>query len=262
MYPRMGKKTLVITIIFILSIAIHGGEISKKAISSNITNATTGSTTINETIGLDLLPTPSSSYHHEPNLTLTGSNYTDIANSSTLKLTKKFSIATWFRTTMDIPFGFDAYIVNKGGIGSDSKGFNMNYGIWMTDDETIRAGFEDSFGVPYVVESPGFKESVSPNLYNLYEWHYVVVTYDGSLLKLYIDGVQIANELVFGATPDNTGTQPVRVGANSAAPDGFFIGHVDEVRIWNRTLTDSEIADAYNNGVFNTNGQILYVPFG
>jgi hypothetical protein len=230
--------------------------LDKKPELVSITNATAGTATTNETIELDLLPIHSSSYHYKPSLTLTGSNYTDIESNSTLELTQ-FSVATWFRTTMDVPFGFNAYIVNKGGIGSDSKGSNMNYGIWMTSSETIRAGFEDSSGVPYDIESQG-----SRNLYVLYGWHYVVATYDGSILRLYIDGVQITSKSTSGATPDNTGIQPVRIGSNSLAPNDFFIGQVDEVRIWNRTLTDSEIADAYDKGVFNTNEQVLYLPSG
>ena len=63
------------------------------------------------------------------------------------------------------------------------------------------------------------------------------------------------------ATPDNTGTQPVRIGANSLALNGFFTGNVDEVRIWNRALSSTEIGNAYNNGAFSTSGQVLYRPF-
>jgi hypothetical protein len=44
--------------------------------------------------------------------------------------------------------------------------------------------------------------------------------------------------------------------------NGFFIGNVDEVRIWNRALSASEVANAYNNGLFDTIGQVLYLPFG
>ena len=64
------------------------------------------------------------------------------------------------------------------------------------------------------------------------------------------------------AIPDKTGIQPVRIGANSLSLNGFFIGFVDEVRIWNRALSSTEIANAYNNGVlFRTCGQVLYRPF-
>jgi hypothetical protein len=91
---------------------------------------------------------------------------------------------------------------------------------------------------------------------------YAVVTYDGSTgVRLYIDGVQVSS-LSTSATPDNTGIQPVRIGANSLSLNGFFIGNVDEVRVWNRALSSTEIANAYNNGLFNTTGQVLYLPFG
>ena len=63
------------------------------------------------------------------------------------------------------------------------------------------------------------------------------------------------------ATPDNTGIQPVRIGANSLALNGYFTGNIDEVRIWNRALSSTEISNAYNNGVFSTGGQALYLPF-
>jgi hypothetical protein len=236
----MAKKKLITMIIFIFSIIMSIGGILNKAVGN-----------VNETIELDILPTLSSSYHNGHTLVLTGSNYTDIASNNTLQLTK-FSVTSWFRTTMDVPFGSHAFIVNKGGIGSDGQGNNMNYGIWMTSSESIQAGFEDSSGVPYVVESTGAR-----NLYDLYEWHYAVVTYDGLALRLYIDGVPSSSKLVNGAIPDNSGIQPVRIGANSLAPKEFFTGSVDEVRIWNRALTDTEISYAYNNGIVNTTGQVL-----
>jgi hypothetical protein len=63
-------------------------------------------------------------YHYAPGLVMTGPNYQDVANTNSLKLSQ-FSIATWFKTSSN--FGSDAFIVNKGGIGSDSSGHgNVN----------------------------------------------------------------------------------------------------------------------------------------
>jgi hypothetical protein len=193
----------------------------------------------------------SSVYHYEPYLTLTGSNRQDVPSSSSLQLTA-FSVATWFMTSQN--YSSTAFIVNKGGTGTDSVGRNMNYGIWMTSAERIQAGFESGAGADFYTTSPA--------TYGDGQWHYAVVTYDGSTaVRLYIDGVQVSS-LTTSATPDNTGIQPVRIGANSLSLNGFFIGNVDEVRIWNRALSAAEIADAYNNGQFNTTGQVLYLPFG
>jgi hypothetical protein len=143
--------------------------------------------------------------------------------------------------------------VNKGGSGTDTAGRNMNYGIWMTSAERIQAGFETGPGTDFYTTSPAS--------YSNGQWHYAVVTYDGSTaVRLYIDGVQVSSISTSGAIPDKTGTQPVRIGANSLALNGFFTGNVDEVRVWNRALSGTEIANAYNNGVFDTTGQVLYLP--
>ena len=108
------------------------------------------------------------SYNYAPSLVLTGSNYHDVPSTPSLQLSQ-FSVAAWFKTSTN--FGSDAFIVNKGGIGSDSSGQNMNYGIWMTSTEQIKAGFETSSGADQFV--------TSVNTYNDGQWHYAVVTNDG-----------------------------------------------------------------------------------
>jgi sialidase-1 len=82
--------------------------------------------------------------------------------------------------------------------------------------------------------------------------------YDGSLLRLDIDGKQVSTKNI-KENPDRTGDQPLRIGANSINSSHFYNGDIDEVRIWNRGLTDSEIAKIYNSGTFNTDGQVLYL---
>ena len=63
-------------------------------------------------------------------------------------------------------------IINKGGIGSDSSGKNMNYGIWMTSSEQLRGGFETSSGLD--------RFATSLNTFNDGKWHHGVVTFDNS----------------------------------------------------------------------------------
>jgi hypothetical protein len=191
----------------------------------------------------------SSKYHYDPSLTLTGSNYQNVANSQALQLTK-FSEAAWFKTSTT--FSSNAYIADKGGSGSETAGKNMNYGIWMKSTSQIQAGFETSAGVDNYAQSP------VP--YNDGQWHYAVLTFDGAVVRLYIDG-DLVSTLSTTATPDNTGTQPLRVGANSLSLSGFFTGNVDEVRVWNRVLTSTEVSSQYNEGVFDTTEQVVYLPF-
>ena len=131
----------------------------------------------------------------------------------------------------------------------------MNCGIWMNSAEQVKAGFETSTGTDFF--------ATSPNSYNNNQWHYAVVTYGGSTVILYIDGVQVASKSTSGASPDSSGTQPVRVAANSwkTPPGNFFTGEVDEVRVWNDDLTTQQVSNATAGTSFNTGEQALYLPF-
>lgn len=161
-------------------------------------------------------------YHYDPSLLLSGSNFYDVNSTITLQLSE-FSVATWFKTSSD--FNTDSFIVNK---GFEDAGLIMNYGLYMTTDEQVRGGFETSAGTNYFVSSV--------NRYNDGQWHYALVTNDGSFVRLYVDGSQIGSRSTSGASPDNLGIQPVRIGANSQSANSFFVGNADEIKMWNRGI--------------------------
>jgi hypothetical protein len=117
-------------------------------------------------------------YTYSPALTLAGSNYFDTPDSASLRL-DRFSVASWFKTSEDY-YIYSGMIVDKGGLGGDATGQNMNYGIWMDSLEHVKGGFESASGTDYYV--------ISPDSYSDGKWHYAVVTYDGTAVKLYVDG--------------------------------------------------------------------------
>lgn len=186
-------------------------------------------------------------YAYSPSFTGTGSSYFSIADTSALHL-QRFSVAAWFKTSSS--FSGNAMIVNKGGLGSDSSGQNMNYGIWMNSDEKIVAGFESSAGTGYYY--------ASSSKYNDGDWHYVVVTFNGSDLKIIIDGDQVASKHIT-AKPETGGKQPLRIGANSRELGNYFKGQVDEVRVFNRAITMAEIENHHSQGTVDTTGQVAYM---
>lgn len=75
------------------------------------------------------------------------------------------------------------------------------------------------------------------------EWHHVVGTYDGSFMRLYVDGVEQVNGTLTGSI-DYT-DNPVSIGADSDRADHTleqgWNGLIDEVLIYNRSLTQAEI---------------------
>ena len=57
-------------------------------------------------------------YNYAPSFVATGSNFNDTPDSASLRL-NQFTVAAWFKTSTN--FASDAFIVNKGGVGSDSQ---------------------------------------------------------------------------------------------------------------------------------------------
>ena len=173
-----------------------------------------------------------------------GVNYADVVNSRDINL-NGFTVSVWFNTVMNVTSGGNnAFLLNKGGFGSDRAGFNLNYGIWLNNREQVGGGFEISSGEDNYITSQGsYADGV---------WHNVILTYDEKLhlLKLYIDGLEIAtNSTKVGITPDNTGKQTIRLGANSLAEkgkiNGNYTGQLDDIQVWNFAFTKEQAADLF-----------------
>ena len=86
------------------------------------------------------------------------------------------------------------------------------------------------------IENDGF---YSPN-----NWHHIVITQDGIISKMYIDEVlQTTNgggewfdDLIYS-------NQGITIGKSNAA--GWFSGSIDNIRIYNRALSEDEIQEIY-----------------
>ena len=69
-------------------------------------------------------------------------------------------------------------------------------------------------------------------------WSYVALTYDGSKLRLFVDGRQAASRPTSGTIA--TTRNPLWFGGNHPFGE-FFDGLIDEARVYDRALTDGEI---------------------
>jgi predicted phosphodiesterase len=183
---------------------------------------------------------PSSGYHYSPFKTINDANdIIDQQDKQDLRL-KKFSVAAWFKTTT-VPSD-KGFIANKGGSGTDSSGKNQNYGLWITSTGKLSGGFETSSGTDKYVSSP--------NSYVNGQWQHGVVTFDGSNVRLFVNGIQVAS-ISTSSVPDTQGNQPLRIGANSLSIKDIFKGDVDEVGVWSKALSGSEITKIMNDGIFS-----------
>lgn len=75
-------------------------------------------------------------------------------------------------------------------------------------------------------------------------WHHYAATYDGSIAKLYVDGVVVGSlatsgNIAYSGTPLNIG----RYDGGSYT----FNGDIDDVRLYNRALTQAEVQQQYQS---------------
>jgi hypothetical protein len=68
-------------------------------------------------------------------------------------------------------------------------------------------------------------------------WTHLAATFDGVMVRLYVNGVQVASQAQTRRLVPTTGT--LQIGADSYGE--FFAGRIDEVRVYNRALTPAEL---------------------
>jgi len=77
-------------------------------------------------------------------------------------------------------------------------------------------------------------------------WHFVAVVYDGRV-HLYVDGEEVASSDYFGKVISGRDFQ-LKIGVLDTG-NCFFNGIIDEVRIYNRALSENEIKMLYYNRI-------------
>lgn len=93
---------------------------------------------------------------------------------------------------------------------------------------------------------------------DLTKWHHYTGTFDGKIIRLYVDGVEVNNTVYSGKI--NQDTRPLFIGSNSAS-DNFFNGKITEVSIWKKALTADQIkANMTQRLTGNEEGLVGYWP--
>ena len=175
-------------------------------------------------------------------LAFDGNDYVRVLDSGTLEPTT-VTVAAWVKAPSSP--GSNRYILGKGGQACSAA----SYALYT------RGG-----GLYFYVYNPATSYRLSPGAGTWVwdgEWHHVVGTYDGSYVRLYVDGAEIGTgtptsiAIGYGLTP----TDDFFVGAYGGTCDLYFNGLIDEVGIWNRALSADEVA-ALSVGV----GSVVWLP--
>lgn len=142
------------------------------------------------------------------------------------------TVAAWFKTTVNNS-GQQWRAVFGYGDNAYARTFSIAQTGWSYANKLAFGGY--------------MYDCVSDAFINDGVWHHGAITYAGSTISIYLDGVLIK---VCTSMFLNTGTSYAKIGkAYSEAPPIFWDGLIDEVSIWNRALEPDEVESIYLYGI-------------
>jgi len=159
-------------------------------------------------------------------------DFVEVKHSASLNLKEAITIEFWF--SLKGKSGDNDYprTVSKGQSTSDNSG----YGVWVKDTSgATDIGFRSTTLTPNDIRAQNV-----PN-YDDNKWHHVMVTYDGKKGKLFVDGDKLVDIDVSGDLSQNE--EPLHIGDGNN--ERHFNGLIDEVRIYNRGLSEAEVQQNY-----------------
>ncbi len=154
------------------------------------------------------------------------SDYVDCGNAESLNITDKLTISAWVRTVdagepAPGQMGGQNHYVSKHNSYQFKHRTNLLiFAIWDGGPHATRISIDNSFNG---------------------EWRHVVGTYDGAVLKTYVDG-NLEGDAPHVGDIDRNGLN-VNIGKNPNQNDQNLEGAIDEVMIFNRDLTESHVQD-------------------
>jgi hypothetical protein len=157
------------------------------------------------------------------------SDYVDCGNDNSLSITKEMTVDFWIKINSYTPSGSWPNIVGKG--NENSNGWRI---YQEQNSKKLVFAYNDGTTGHFILHTGDELQ--------LNEWYHIAVTFSLSqgIAKIYINGVQYKDSNDIYEIKGNTDS--LFIGG------GVFNGAIDEVRIYNRALSQAEIQADMNSG--------------
>ena len=157
------------------------------------------------------------------------SNYISAPNNPTLN-PNFISIEAWIKADSWGANSWENVIVSKDGWASGNQGY------------VLRAGANGTLSFNFAGVGAWYEVTSTPVM-ALNKWYHVAGTYDGTTLRIYINGEEV-NTFAYNGTINN-GTYDLHIGRAAFTNGGnrYFDGMIDEVRVWSQAIPQSSIQD-------------------
>jgi PKD repeat protein len=152
-------------------------------------------------------------------------NWVTINDSPSLDLTNRVTVEAWVYPTTNMAGSYWRTVVAKEHPGGASYYLAANSDL-----------DKPQFGIG--TENWGWYKLYGGPLLAANTWTHLAATYDGTIQRLYVNGTQVASRAQTGNMMVSSG--PLRIGGTEIWSE-FFQGRIDEVRVYNRALSASEI---------------------
>jgi hypothetical protein len=157
-------------------------------------------------------------------------DYISLEDSDILKPTE-ITVSAWIKRSFS-PTNYETVLVK-----STDANWGDGYGLTYNDNNKL-SFWINNYGLHYV------ETDINT------DWNHVVGTYNGSAITLYLNGVEIDSS-DYNESISHT-SEKLFIGKGSpATSDYFWTGQLDEIAIFNKSLSASEVSDLYDN--FNIN---------
>jgi hypothetical protein len=160
-----------------------------------------------------------------------------------------------------LKFNGTSNVVNMGNAAGFVIGTEATYSAWVkpavlqnggivskwtsaAEDKNLRMRSSGKFTF-FLYNTFSGGELLSNTVATVNTWYHVVGVYDGSQAKIYINGVLDNFKDASGNVGDNNGS--MYVGWNQGS-NWYFNGSIDDVRIYNKALSATEIRQLYKMG--------------
>ena len=148
-------------------------------------------------------------------------DWVTVADSSALDLTTAMTLEAWVRPTSTNRWRTVALKEQTGNLVyalyGNNSGQRASANLWLGSSE---------------------KEARSAGQLAANTWTHLAATYDGATIRVYVNGALSGSTATTGSMPASTG--PFRIGGN-AVWDEFFAGQLDDLRLYNRALSATEV---------------------
>ena len=207
------------------------------------------------TRGVSAPAVPSGLVHHWPFDESNGTTVTDTAGTTDLNLFNSNNGSGWQQCLFGNCYSFDGSD-DYAKVDVNDWGGNFSVSLWVNTQNTSQnryssvitvndvAGDDDSFQIMASGGSDGDWEvyhnvSYSFGAMRAGVWTHLVVTFQDTTLKQYMDGQLVRTTQVPNGTIDSI--ELYKIGVNRAGST-YYEGLIDEVQVWNRTLAATEVA--------------------